>query len=188
MSLLNVIKKAERTAVDYKFIHAVAAPVVGSNNMRYVLHENLPAKPSLNDLFKGKDCVCILFRVLDHGRPTPVAHWTCLMKGSKGIMFFDSLAMNLSGIYRLTHEPRKVEYALRNTRYEKSHRALQDILSKVKYCGCAVAVRLRHYKTHTNKQFESFILNHHHNAGETLATLCLFHYTDEQEYEEKSNG
>ena len=168
--------------MDYKFIHSVASPICKS--MTYVLHESLPDKPSLEDVFKGKQCVCILFRVLHHEEPTQIAHWTCLMKGKKGVMFFDSLGINLKGIYRLTHEPPKIAYALRNTKYEQSHHPLQKLLSRQKYCGCAVVVRLRYYKTHTNAQFEKLILDHNRQKpGLLLVTLCLFHYTDQHEYD-----
>ena len=182
MSLLAEIQRAINTPVDYKFIHSVASPICKS--MTYVLHESLPDKPSLEDVFKGKQCVCILFRVLHHEEPTQIAHWTCLMKGKKGVMFFDSLGINLKGIYRLTHEPPKITYALRNTKYEQSHHPLQKLISRQKYCGCAVAVRLRYYKTHTNAQFEKLILDHNRQKpGLLLVTLCLFHYTDQHEYE-----
>jgi len=49
MSLLEEIKRAINTPVDYKFIHSVASPVCKS--MTYVLHESLPDKPSLEDVF-----------------------------------------------------------------------------------------------------------------------------------------
>ena len=183
MSLLSEIKRAESTPVDYRFIHSVASPICKS--MRYVQHEKLPAKPTLADIFKGKQAVCILFTVLHHSLPTNIRHWTCLFKGKKGrITFFDSLGLNLKGIYSLTHEKRKLEWALRDTKYEKSHTPLQQMISKQKYCGCAVAVRLRYYKTKTNREFERYILEHNRKfPGETLATLCLFHYADQHEYE-----
>jgi hypothetical protein len=182
MSLLNEIKLAENTPTDYKFIHSIASPVV--KNLGVVYHEKLPEKPSLHDIFGSHDAVCILFRLLHHDRPTPVAHWCCLFRGKKGLVFFDSLAINLKGIYRITHESRKLEHALKGHKYEHSHTPLQKMVSKQKYCGCAVAVRLRYYKTKTNAEFERFIINHDRtHPGETLATLCLFHYTDQHEYE-----
>ena len=183
MSLLNAVRRAENTPVDYKFIHSVSKPLCPSQRM--VQHETLPEKPSLEDVFKGKDAVCILFRVLHHSIPTAIAHWCCLFKGkNRKITFFDSLALNLKGIYRLTHESPKLLYALRNTKYERSHRPLQKLIARQKYCGAAVAVRLRFYKTKSNREFESFILNHDRgNPGHTLCTLCYFHYEDQHEYE-----
>lgn len=122
--------------------------------------------------------------MLHHDLPTAVAHWCCLFRGKKGLVFFDSLALNLKGIYRLTQESPKIIHALRKLKYERSHRPLQKLLARQKYCGAAVAVRLRYYKTKTNREFERFILNHDRGSpGITLCTLVLFHYTDQHEYE-----
>ena len=183
MSLLDELHRAVSTPVDYKFIHSVVSPVIP--NLGMVLHESLPDKPSLKRVMGNHDAVCILFRVLDHGRPTPIAHWTCLFKGKHGkLCFFDSLALGLSGIYRLTHEPHKIEHALRGHKYERSHQALQRLLSQQKFCGAAVATRLRYAKTKTNREFERFILGYNKtHPGLVFSMLCLWHYTDQHEYE-----
>ena len=183
MSLLDELHRAVRTPVDYKFIHSVVSPVIPKLGM--VLHESLPDKPSLKRVMGSHDAVCILFRVLDHGRPTPIAHWTCLFKGKHNkLYFFDSLALNLKGIYRLTNESHKIEHALIGHKYQRSHQALQKLISHQKFCGAAVATRLRYAKTKTNREFERFILGYDKtHPGQTCAMLCLWHYTDQHEYE-----
>ena len=184
MSLLDELHRAVRTPVDFKFIHSVVSPVLP--NVGVVMHESLPDKPSLARVMGKHDAVCILFRVLDpQGKPTPLAHWTCLFKGKHNkLYFFDSLALNLKGIYRLTHESRKIEHALIGHKYERSHRKLQRLVNQQKFCGAAVACRLRYAKTKTNKEFESFILGYNSSTpGVVCAMLCLWHYTDQHEYE-----
>ena len=180
LSLDATIKLAERTPTDYAFIHSVASPVC--KKLGLVIHEDLPDKPELKDIFKGRDAVCILFTVLHGDEPTAISHWCALFKGKKNkITFFDSLAINLDGIYARTNEKPKVKWALRNTKYERSHRPVQRMIRQQKYCGCACAVRLRFYKTKTNHEFEKYILNYApKQPGVALATLCLFHYTDQK--------
>lgn len=183
LSLLQEIQLAERTPVDFKFIHSVASPVCKS--LGVVMHEDLKDKPELADIFKGKKAVCILFRVLHGDEPTAIAHWAALFYGKKNkITFFDSLAINLKGIYQKTNEKPKLLWALRHTRYENSHRPVQKMIREQKYCGCACAVRLRYWKTKTNREFENFVLRYAPKTpGVALATLCLFHYTDQHQYE-----
>ena len=183
MSLLSELKRSIRTPTDYKFIHSVASPVC--KNMGVVMHESLPDKPSLHDVMKGHDAVAILMRVLHDSHPTPIAHWVALFKGkNKKLRFFDSLNLNLKGIYRITSEKPKLLHALRGHKYEQSHQALQKLVSHQKYCGCAVACRLRFWNTKTNSEFERFILTHdRQHPGLTMVTLCLWHYTDQHEYE-----
>jgi hypothetical protein len=185
MSLLSEIEHAESTPVDFRFIKAVASPIVPKMHM--IRHDSLPEKPDLHkDIMKGDDAVVILFRVHHNSRPTPMAHWCTLFKGKHGFVFFDSLAINLRRIYALTGEKPKLLHALRNTKYEKSHHALQQMISKQKYCGTACAVRLRYSKRLTNRGFERMILQYDASTpGKTLALMCLFHFIDEDEYDKK---
>ena len=188
LSLDATIKLAERTPTDFKFIHSVASPVC--KNLGVVIHEDLPDKPELKDILKGRDAVCILFTVLHGDVRTSIAHWCALFRGKKNkVTFFDSLAIGLKAIYGRTTEKPKVLWALRNTNYERSHRPVQRLIRQQKYCGCACAVRLRFYKTKTNHEFENYILNYApRNPGVALATLCLFHYTDQNEYKVSDVG
>ena len=183
LSLGKEIVLAERTPTDFKFIHSVASPVCKS--LGVVMHEDLPDKPKLADIFKGKKAVCILFRVMHGDEQTAIAHWAALFYGKKDrLTFFDSLNINLKGIYARTNEKPKVLWALRGHKYEQSHRAVQKMIRQQKYCGCACAVRLRYWKTKTNIEFEKFILDYApRQPGVALATLCLFHYTDQHQYE-----
>ena len=185
MGLLNEVKHAEEVPVDFAFIKSVVKPML---KVHMIEHEHLPEKPDLaRDVFKGSDAVAILFRVFHADLPTEVAHWCCLLKASHGkkVRFYDSLALNLRKIYALTGESPKMVYALRNTNYEKSHTKMQEMVRKQKYCGTAVACRLR-YPQMSNKQFERHILSYDRSRpGQTMTLMTLFHYYDQKEYDAK---
>ena len=164
IGLLNEVEHAESTPVDFKFIESVVHPILPKMHM--INHEELKSNPDLHkDVMKGDDAVCILMTVLHHSQPTEIRHWTYLKK-----------------LYALTGEEPKLLYALRPTKYESSHRALQKMISKQKYCGTAVSCRLRY--THlTNKQFERHILSYDMGSpGKTMTLMTLFHYRDQREY------
>ena len=182
IGLLREVEHAESTPVDFKFIESVVRPILPKIHM--INHESLKSNPDLaKDVMKGDDAVCILMTVLHHSQPTNIRHWTCLFKGPHGYVFFDSLNLNLKKLYALTGEENKLLYALRHTKFEQSHTALQKMISKQKYCGTAVSCRLR-YTHMTNTQFERHILSYDRSSpGKTMTLMTLFHYRDQREYE-----
>ena len=139
MSLSTLIKRGLDTPVDFAFIKRV----VGSKpDIRMVDHETgLKNKPSLADVFKGRQAVAILLHIMQ-GK-TPVGHWVLLLKARKGIKisFFDSLGLGLYKLYALTHEEPKLLHALKGHKWENSTVQLQRFGDHFRECGAFVSIR-----------------------------------------------
>ncbi len=110
-------------------------------------HETgLKNKPSLADVFKGRQAVAILLHIMT-GK-TPVGHWVLLLRARKGIKisFFDSLGLGLYKLYALTHEEPKLLHALKGHKWENSSVQLQRFSSHYRACGAFVEIRDKFFK------------------------------------------
>ena len=133
MSLQTLIKRGMDTPVDFSFIQRV---VNKSPTIRMVDHESdLPDKPSLKQVFGGKQAVAILLHIMQ-GK-TKIGHWVLLLQstGKRKIAFFDSLGLGLYRLYALTHEEPKLLHALKGSKWENPKVQLQQFGSHFRVWG-----------------------------------------------------
>ena len=180
MSLSTLIKRGLDTPVDFAFIKRV----VGSKpDIRMVDHETgLKNKPSLADVFKGRQAVAILLHIMQ-GK-TPVGHWVLLLKARKGIKisFFDSLGLGLYKLYALTHEEPKLLHALKGHKWENSTVQLQRFGDHFRECGAFVSIRAKFF-TLSNPAFVKLIKSYNKTKpDETAVLLVLLHYLEDEKH------
>ena len=179
MSLATLIKRGVDTPVDFSFIKRVCGK---TTSIRMVDHESgLPHKPTLANVFKGKQCAAILLHIL-HGK-TKIGHWVLLIqkRGNQKISFFDSLGMGLYKLYQLTHEEPKLLHALRGHKWENSTVQLQRFGTHFRECGAQVAVRAKFYKL-SNPSFVRLIKSWDKTKpDQTAVFLTLLHYLEDTE-------
>ena len=172
----SLLKVALNTAVDYSFIQSV---VGDSYKLGMLDYENITARTTLAHIFKKKDCVAILFHIINRrtGRVTPIGHWTLLIKPSaankKTYQFFDSLGLGLRKILLRTHEPHYLLNLLKKTRWADSSVALQTQGKDYRECGAFVGFR-GIMGDMTNKQFVALFKGK--KADKTVVMLTLLHY------------
>ena len=179
MSLQTLIKRGVDTPVDFSFIRRV----VGSTaSIRMVDHESgLSAKPTLRDVFQGKQCVAILLHILQ-GK-TKIGHWVLLVNKRSGqkISFFDSLGMGLNRLYTLTHEEPKLLHALHGHKWENSTVQLQRFGSHFRECGAFISVRAKFFKL-SNPAFVRLIKSWNKTRPDsTVVLMVLLHYMEDSE-------
>ena len=179
MSLQTLIKRGVDTPVDFSFIKRVVGK---TTSIRMVDHESgLPQKPTLTDVFKGKQCVAILLHILS-GK-TKIGHWVLLVNERPGqkISFFDSLGMGLYRLYELTHEHPKLLHALRGHKWENSSVQLQRFGSHFRECGAFISVRAKFYKL-SNPAFVRLIKSWNKTRPDsTVVLMVLLHYMEDTE-------
>jgi len=182
MSLQTLIKRGLDTPVDYSFIERV---VGRSPTIRMVDHETgLRARPSLRDVFRGREAVAILLHIVQ-GK-SKIGHWVCLLKahpqrnGGK-ICFFDSLGLGLYKLYNITHEEPKLLHALKGHKWENSTVQLQRFGSHFRECGAFVSIRAKFFKL-TNAAFVRLIKSYNKTKpDQTAVMLVLLHYLEDEE-------
>ena len=176
MSLQTLIKRGLDTPVDFSFIKRVVGRTL---DIRMVDHESgLPKKPSLADVFKGREAVAILLHIMQ-GK-TPVGHWVLLLKGPK-IAFFDSLGLGLYKLYNLTHEEPKLLHALKGHK-ENSTVQLQRFGDHYRECGAFVSIRAK-FHTLSNSAFVRLIRSYNKTKpDETAVLLVLLHYLEDDKH------
>ena len=178
MSLQSLIKRAIDTPVSFAFIKRVTGKSV---KIRMVDHESgLPEKPSLADVFKGKEAVAILLHILQ-GK-SPVGHWVLLLKATKTrrLQFFDSLGLGLYKLYDLTHESPKLLHALQGHVWANQTTQLQRFGNHYRECGAFIAVRAKFHKL-TNGAFTRLIKSYNKTKpDETAVLLVLLHYLEDE--------
>ena len=179
MSLQTLIKRGVDTPVSFAFIKRVVGKTV---SIRMVDHESdLPAKPTLEQVFKGKKAVAILLHVMQGKQK--IGHWVCLLQKTpkRKIAFFDSLGMGLYKLYSYTHEEPKLLHALKGHKWENSSIQLQRFGSHYRECGAFVSVRAKFWKL-TNKAFVRLIRSYNKTKpDETAVLLVLLHYLEDDE-------
>ena len=140
-------------------------------------HESgLPEKPSLADVFKGKEAVAILLHILQ-GK-SPVGHWVLLLKATKTrrLQFFDSLGLGLYKLYDLTHESPKLLHALQGHVWANQTTQLQRFGNHYRECGAFIAVRAK-----SNGAFTRLIKSYNKTKpDETAVLLVLLHYLEDE--------
>lgn len=177
MSLQTLIKRGLDTPVDFSFIKRVVGRTL---DIRMVDHESgLPKKPSLADVFKGREAVAILLHIMQ-GK-TRVGHWVLLLKGPK-IKFFDSLGLGLYKLYNLTHEEPKLLHALKGHKWENSTVQLQRFGDHYRECGAFVSIRAK-FHTLSNSAFVRLIRSYNKTKpDETAVLLVLLHYLEDDKH------
>lgn len=179
MSLQTLIKRGLDTPVDFSFIQRVVGK---SPTIRMVDHESgLPDKPSLQQVFGGKQAVAILLHILQ-GK-TKIGHWVLLLQktAKRKVAFFDSLGLGLYKLYSLTHEEPKLLHALKKTKWENSTIQLQRFGDHFRECGAFVAVRAKFFQL-TNSAFVRLIRSYNKTRpDETAVMLVLLHYLEDEE-------
>ena len=175
----TLIKRGLDTPVDFSFIQRV---VNKSPTIRMVDHESgLPDKPSLEQVFGGKQAVAILLHIMQ-GK-TKIGHWVLLLQktAKRKIAFFDSLGLGLYRLYSLTHEEPKLLHALKNTKWENSKTQLQRFGDHFRECGAFVAIRAKFFNL-TNSAFVKLIRSYNKTKpDETAVMLVLLHYLEDEE-------
>ena len=178
MSLQTLVNRAVDTPVSFAFIKRVAGKSV---KIRMLDHESgLSHRPSLADVFKGKEAVAILLHILQ-GK-SPVGHWVLLLKATptRKIQFFDSLGLGLYKLYDLTHEEPKLLHALKGHSWQNSSVQLQRFGSHYRECGAFVSVRAKFHKL-TNGAFVKLIKSYNKTKpDETAVLLVLLHYLEDE--------
>ena len=175
MSLQTLIKRGVDTPVSFAFIKRVVGKSV---SIRMVDHESdLPDRPTLQQVFRGKNAVAILLHVLQGKQK--IGHWVLLLQKTpkRKIAFFDSLGMGLYKLYSFTHEEPKLLHALKGSRWENSTVQLQRFGSR----GAFVSIRAKFWKL-TNKAFVRLIRSYNKTKpDETAVLLVLLHYLEDEE-------
>jgi hypothetical protein len=130
----------------------------------------------LNDLFKGKDKIIILY--LLNSRSS--GHWVCLFKNHQGINFFDSYGkLPDVEIDNLTIEQRD-EYNVKQNRLKEilakytvyyNNICLQG--KKTQVCGCYVSHRLINKDLTEDEYINTFIEYEIKDTDEFVADYCL---------------
>jgi len=180
MSLHTLIKRGLDTPVDFSFIKRVVGRTV---DIRMVDHESgLSEKPSLADVFKGREAVAILLHIMQ-GKEK-VGHWVLLLKAETGrkIAFFDSLGLGLYKLYNLTHEEPKLLHALKGSRWENSTVQLQRFGDHFRECGAFVSIRAKFHSL-SNSAFVRLIRSYNKTKpDETAVMLVLLHYMEDKKH------
>ena len=170
MSLQTLIKRGLDTPVDFSFIKRVVGRSV---DIRMVDHESgLPEKPSLADVFKGREAVAILLHIMQ-GKEK-VGHWVLLLKAETGrkLAFFDSLGLGLYKLYNLTHEEPKLLHALKGSKWENSTVQLQRFGDHFRECGAFVSIRAK-FHTLSNSAFVRLIRSYNKTKPDETAVLLI---------------
>ena len=145
-------------------------------------HETgLKNKPSLADVFKGRQAVAILLHIMGK---TPVGHWVLMLKARKGIKisFFDSLGLGLYKLYALTHEEPKLLHALKGHKWENSTVQLQRFGDHYRECGAFVSIRAKFFSL-SNPAFVKLIKSYNKTKpDETAVLLVLLHYLEDEKH------
>ena len=178
MSLQTLVNRAVDTPVSFAFIKRVTGKSV---TIRMVDHESgLSHRPSLAEVFKGKEAVAILLPILQGS--SPVGHWVVLLKATpkRKIQFFDSLGLGLYKLYDLTHEEPKLLHALKGHSWQNSSVQLQRFGDHYRECGAFVSVRAKFHKL-TNGAFVKLIKSYNKTKpDETAVLLVLLHYLEDE--------
>ena len=182
MSLQTLINRGLDTPVDFSFIKRVVGK---SPTIRMVDHESgLPARPTLQDVFKGHQTVAILLHIVQ-GK-TKIGHWVCLLashpkRNGGRISFFDSLGLGLYRLYGITHEEPKLLHALKGHKWENSSVQLQRFGNHFRECGAFVSIRAKFWKL-TNGAFVRLIKSYNKTTPDkTAVMLVLLHYLEDEE-------
>ena len=140
MTLRSEVLNREQNPVSFNQMKQVWR---GRADPHFVVLDELPSQPSVQDIFGGKDCVCVLCNLHNRdGTPSDTNHWVCLIQKKNTIDFFDSLG----------NSPRELTHHLNGSRallnFSMKHRLkfdsakLQKFSSRVNDCGLHCCCRI----------------------------------------------
>ena len=172
MPLPELIRRGEKTAVDFDQIKKIVSP--HGVDVTFVEHKDLPAHPSLSTILGSHTACCVLMEVKHSSQP--IRHWV-LVIGKPHLVYFDSLALSLEHMYQITKSEPKLIRAFKGLKVDMPHVRIQKNLSNVRDCGLHCSVRAVFHK-YSNKEYYKFLKSFGSDTDATVVMMCLLHLVD----------
>ena len=169
-TLRQTIISREQTAISFDEI----MKALDGHNIKpnFVFLDDLPENPTDGNIFKGKECVCILGTIHSHSHATKFNHWVCIIKKPREYWFFDSLGHTIK---ELTIKLASVKQSLvnwsQNKRIRENTQKIQKTDIDVNTCGMHVVIRLLR-KDLNNVQYVKWLKHGFLNPDITVSLLC----------------
>ena len=160
----------ETHALSFADISRILSGRIRGCSILYVDLETMKGPLSLSRMLGDHDVACILITSKLGG--ILQRHWTVLLKIKSKYAFFDSLALRFPQLDALIGDKRLTDF-LKKIKAERSTRKLQEHISKIRTCGCHVAVRCAKFRL-SNSQYVKWITSDRHSTSDrTVVKLCL---------------
>ena len=124
--LPELIKRGEKTAVDFSQISKIVGP--HGVDIAFKEHKDLKSHPTVESICGSHTACCILMEV-KHSRQ-PIRHWVLVIK--KPPRYFDSLSLSLEHLYQITRAEPKLIRAFKGLKVDMPHIRVQKNLSSVR--------------------------------------------------------
>ena len=140
MTLRTEILNREQTPVSFNQMKQVWRERADPN---FVVLDDLPLQPTVEDIFAGKDSACLLCNLHNpDGTPSDTNHWVCLIRKKNTIDFFDSLGNSPRELtHHLNGSHALLNFSLKH-KLRYASKKLQRFSSKVNDCGLHVSCRI----------------------------------------------
>ena len=165
----NLLRKLESTPLSLERIQKLCP------NCTTIVYDELPANPTINTLFKGKDA-CVVFYELHGNSQQSVGHFSLILKVGKNIEYFSSYGFAPETELNLTKsDAGKMKSIFKNVNIKVNSVRYQST-KDTETCGRWCILRYR-FRKMDSKQFASLFsgrvqLTSRDDIG-TLATLAL---------------
>ncbi len=159
-TLAQELKWDESVALDFSDIRRILSERGGkSHHLRagYVDLESVRGKLTLERFLpQGHNACCILLTANIGGAPQ--RHWVSLMRNTKGIFFFDSLALGLPLLGKIITDGGKFVKFLKSVGARLNKKKIQKNIKGIRTCGLHTAVRLFCHQM-SNAEYLQYILS-----------------------------
>ena len=169
-TLKQTIMHREQVPISFDEISKALRPHGMSPN--FVLLDDLSENPSTQQLFKGKDCVCILGTVHSRNHSTKFNHWISIIRRPREFWVFDSLGNTLEQLtIKLANGKKSLVNWKRKNRVRENTTKLQKTDIHINTCGLYQIVRLIR-KDLNNVQFVKWLRHSFFDPDISVSMLC----------------